>query len=173
MAAGKYHKWLEKENLILLKGWARDGLTMQQIAANIGVSRSTLQKWATEHSDISDALKKNKPIADYQVENSLFERATGGIREVKKHIKCKEVYYDKKGRRCEREKIVAVYDEVYIPGDTTAQIYYLKNRQPDKWRDKRVIQEHPEFESDGFLDALKAQSGTVFNTAEAGDIVET
>ena len=144
---------------------------MQQIAANMGISRSTLQKWVNEYSDISDTLKSSKEIADYQVENALFERATGGVREVKKHIKCKEVYYDKKGRRCEREKVVAVYDEVYVPGDTTAQIYWMKNRQPDKWRDKRVVQEQIEFESDGFLEALKGQN--VFNTAEAGGIVET
>lgn len=144
---------------------------MQQIADNIGVSRSTLNKWANEHSDISDTLKNNKPIADYQVENALFERAIGGVRKVKKHIKCKEVYYDEQGRRCERENVVAVHDEVYVPGDTTAQIYWMKNRQPDKWRDKRVVQEQIEFESDGFLEALKGQS--VFNTAEAGGIVET
>lgn len=145
---------------------------MQQIAAKMGISRSTLQKWANEYSDISDTLKNNKDVADYHVENALYQRALGGVYPVKKHFKCKEVYYDKQGRRCEREILKSAYDEVYIPGDTTAEIYWLKNRQSDKWRDKRVVQEQIEFESDGFLEALKEQSGNVFNTAEAGDIVE-
>lgn len=42
MAKGKYHKWLDLDNLTLLKGWARDGLTDEQIARNMGISPSTL-----------------------------------------------------------------------------------------------------------------------------------
>lgn len=99
MAKGKYQKWLEKENLILLEGWARDGLTDEQIAKNMGISYSTLKDWKNKYSAISATLKKGKEVVDFQVENALLSSA--------------------------------------LEGNTTAQIFWLKNRRPDKWRDKQ------------------------------------
>lgn len=99
MAKGKYEKWLKKENLLLLEGWARDGLTDEQIAKNMGVSYSTLKDWKNKYSAISAALKKGKEVVDYEVENALLSSA--------------------------------------LEGNTTAQIFWLKNRRPDKWRDKQ------------------------------------
>lgn len=98
MAKGKYEKWLKAENLLLLEGWARDGLTDEQIAKNMGISYSTLKDWKNKYSAISAALKKGKEVVDYQVENALLSSA--------------------------------------LDGNTTAQIFWLKNRRPDKWRDK-------------------------------------
>ena len=60
VAKGKFTYWLTPEGLVLLEGWARDGLTDAQIAHNMGISRSTLDKWKNDLSDISDALKKGK-----------------------------------------------------------------------------------------------------------------
>lgn len=102
MAKGKYQKWLEPENLILLEGWARDGLTDEQIAQNMGIGYSTLQTWKSKYQDIQDTLKKGKDVIDFQVENALLESA--------------------------------------LDGNTTAQIFWLKNRRPDKWRDKQNIE---------------------------------
>lgn len=99
MAKGKYEKWLKKENLLLLEGWARDGLTDEQIAKNMGVSYSTLKDWKNKYSAILTALKKGKEVVDYEVENALLSSA--------------------------------------LEGNTTAQIFWLKNRRPDKWRDKQ------------------------------------
>lgn len=45
MALGKINEWLERDKLILLEGWARDGLTDEQIAKNIGISRASLYEW--------------------------------------------------------------------------------------------------------------------------------
>ena len=67
MAKGKYEYWLTPEGLIKLEGWARDGLTDEQIAVNIGVNRDTLYRWKKAYSDISDALKKGKDVIDRQV----------------------------------------------------------------------------------------------------------
>lgn len=78
MAKGKYEKWLEPDGLTLLEGWARDGLTDEQIAKNMGISRSTLNKWKNDYSDISDTLKKGKDVVDYEVENALLKRAIEG-----------------------------------------------------------------------------------------------
>lgn len=99
MAKGKYEKWLKKENLLLLEGWARDGLTDEQIAKNIGITVSTFYEWKKKYSEISESLKKGKEVVDYQVENALLSSA--------------------------------------LEGNTTAQIFWLKNRRPDKWRDKQ------------------------------------
>ena len=77
MAKGKYQEWLEPEGLLKIEGWARDGLTDEQIADNIGISRSTLNTWKDKYSDISDTLKRGKEVVDRQVENALLKRALG------------------------------------------------------------------------------------------------
>lgn len=95
--AGKYKYWLSQEGQVLLQGWARDGLTDEQIAKNMCISTSTLYEWKKKYSEISESLKEGKEIADYLVENALFKNA--------------------------------------LEGNTTAQIFWLKNRKRDKWRD--------------------------------------
>ena len=63
------------------------------------------------------------------------------------------------------------YEEVYVPGDTTAQIFWLKNRKPEEWRDKRDVDSKVEIESDGFIEALKSDVNSTFE--KAGDMIET
>ena len=140
MAKGKYEYWITPEGLLKLESWARDGLVDEDIAENMGISRSTLSEWKKKYPDISDTLKKGKEIVDIQVENALFKRALGGIHEVKKAFKVKESYYDERGRKCEKEHLETAIEEVYTPGDTTAQIFWLKNRLPDKWKDKQNLE---------------------------------
>lgn len=120
VAKGKYEKWLEPENLILLEGWARDGLTDEQIAHNMSIAYSTLRVWKDKYSALSAALKKGKEVVDYAVENALLKKALG--------YKTTEQKLTRDGELIELER--------EIPPDTTAQIFWLKNRQPDKWRDK-------------------------------------
>ncbi|MGN1298258.1 MAG: transposase [Clostridia bacterium] len=136
MASRKITYWLTEDGLTLISGWARDGLTDEQIAKNIGISRSTLNEWKKKYSDISDTLKKNKEIVDYEVENSLLKRCFGYNIPVKKNLKVKRTEYKEGFKIKEYEEIVEVFDEVHIPADTTAQIFWLKNRQSQKWRDK-------------------------------------
>ena len=102
MATGKYQEWLEPDGLIRLEGWARDGLTDEQIAKNIGITATTLYDWKKRFAVISQALKKGKEVIDYEVENALITAA--------------------------------------LDGNTTAQIFWLKNRRPDKFRDKPEAQ---------------------------------
>jgi hypothetical protein len=97
-AKGKYEEWLTPDKQILLQGWARDGLTEEQIAHNMGVAYSTLKEWKNKYPAILSSIKKGKEVCDFAVENALFKRA--------------------------------------LSGDTTAQIFWLKNRRPDKWRDR-------------------------------------
>lgn len=102
MAKGKYEYWISEDGLILIEGWARNGLTDVQIASNIGINVKTLYDWKNKHSKICNALKKTKEIVDNEVEAALYKKA------------------------CE--------------GDTTAMIFWLKNRRPLDWRDKRETQ---------------------------------
>lgn len=154
MAKGKYEQWLTPEGLLKIEGWARDGLVMEEIAECMGISRSTLNEWVKKYSDISDTIKKSKEVADRKVENSLYERALGGVHTVKKTFKVKETYYDKQGRKCEKEHLETALDEVYIPGDTTAQIFWLKNRKPEVWKDKQLIE--AEVETKKLEDLIKS-----------------
>lgn len=127
MAKGKYEEWLRPDNLLRIEGWARDGLTDEQIAKNIGISKKTFYEWKSKYSDFSDSLKKTKEIVDREVENALFKRALGYMVE-----ETKVTVSDKDGRKVETFKR-------HIPGDTTAQIFWLKNRKPETWRDKQEI----------------------------------
>lgn len=125
MAKGKYHEWLTPESLTLLEGWTRDGLTDEQVAKKIGISLSTFYSWKNEHPEFSEALKKGKEVIDTIVENALLKRALGY-----KVVEITEETGDF------GSKIKKVTKEV--PPDVTAQIFWLKNRRPDKWRDKPV-----------------------------------
>lgn len=78
MAKGKYEKWLTEDGLIRIRGWARDGLTDEQIAQNMGISRKTLYEWKDRFSDICNALKETKDVVDRNVENALYEAAMKG-----------------------------------------------------------------------------------------------
>lgn len=122
--------------MLRLEAWARDGLTDEQIAHNMDINVATLYRYKQSHCEICNALKRGKEIVDIQVENALLRKAMGISKTVVKPIKVKEVLYDNGKRISEKEHIEYAEEEIYIPPDTTAQIFWLKNRLPDKWRDK-------------------------------------
>ena len=62
MAKGKYEKWLKEENLLLLEGWARDGLTDEQIAKNMGITAKTLWEWKKRYGNICNALDRKSVV---------------------------------------------------------------------------------------------------------------
>lgn len=165
LAKGKYAEWLEEDNLIRLQGWARDGLTDEQIAHNIGINVKTLYDWKNKHSKICNALKSSKELADREVENALFRSAMGYSTE-------EEVWERVVDKDTGEANMVLTKRMIkHIPASQTAQIFWLKNRKPEEWREKRITEEHIEFESDGFLEALKGEVPKTFE--EAGDTVET
>ena len=128
MAKGKYEQWLTPEGLLKLEGWARDGLTDEQIAQKIGIHRDTLNEWKKKYSDISDTLKRGKEVVDLRVENALLKRALGY-----EYEEVSEKY--ESGTLTEKK----VTKKQVVP-DNTAQIFWLKNRRPDKWKDKQDVQ---------------------------------
>lgn len=125
MGKSKVEYWLTNEGLTLLEGWARDGLVDEQIAKNIGIRRQTIYTWKKKYSSIDDALKNGKEVVDKKVENALLKRALGY------DVEIQEEKLDKDG--C----VHKLKRTLHVAGDVTAQIYWLKNRLPEKWRDKQ------------------------------------
>ena len=139
MAKGKYREWLSEDGLIKIQGWARDGLIDEQIAHNMGITTKTLYEWKKKYGEISEALKKGKEVIDRQVENALLKRALG-------YTYDETTYEDGvETKRVTKE----------VAPDTTAQIFWLKNRKPAEWRDKIEQQQTVTIQDDGFLEALK------------------
>jgi hypothetical protein len=127
MAKGKYEKWLEPDNILLLQAWARDGLTDEQIAHNMGIRRATLYVWKKKYPYISDALKRGKDVVDVEVENALLKRALG--------YDYNEITEIRENGVVTQRKIV----KKHMAPDVTAQIFWAKNRKPDIWRDLKKI----------------------------------
>lgn len=130
MGRAKYEEWLEKDNLILLNAWARDGLTDEQISKNIGINPKTLYQWKKKYDPISNALKRGKEIVDYEVENTLLKKALGGFVVEEQTIEELNARGEMTTRKVKSKK--------YLPPDTTALIFWLKNRKPDVWMDRKA-----------------------------------
>lgn len=128
MAKAKYEEWLTPEGLLKIEGWARDGLTDEQIAEKMGISVASLYNYKKDHLEILEALKSGKEVVDRQVENALLKRALGY-----EYEEVKEKYEN--GFCVER----TITKKEVVP-DTTAQIFWLKNRKPDEWRDKQTVE---------------------------------
>ncbi|WP_286909645.1 transposase [Clostridium sp. UBA1652] len=139
-------KWEDiKDKLILIEGWARDGLTDEQIANNLGIGKTAFYKYKKEHVNFANALKKGKEVIDFEVESSLLKRALGY--EYTEVTKERIMRKDEKGQPITDIHGFPCYDMVVtktvkkeVVPDTTAQIFWLKNRRPDKWRDKQEMQ---------------------------------
>lgn len=116
-------EWLSPDGLLRVEGWAREGLTDEQLAGNMGICRSTLYEWQKRNRAFAAAVKRGKVPVDIQVENALLKSALGYTQTVKKAVRNAEGY-------------TYVDEEVYFPPQTAAQIFWLKNRRPDRWRDK-------------------------------------
>jgi hypothetical protein len=98
----KYTEWVSKEEVLKIEGWARDGLTNDQIAKNIGINPDPLYTWIKKYPDISEALKRGKEVVDRMVENALFKRALG------------YEYTERTGKVVDRDKDV-LEPELFIP----------------------------------------------------------
>lgn len=130
-ARGKYQQWITKEGLLKLEAWARDGLVDEQIAKNIGIVPATLYVWKKKYPEISEALKKGKEIVDVEVENALLKRALGySYDEVTKERVLNEFTGE------EKMAATKIVNKEVTP-DTTSMIFWLKNRKPEVWRDRK------------------------------------
>ena len=118
---------------LLVESLARNGLINPQIAERMGIATSTLSKWMNDYPEFSDALKRGREEPDDRVEASLLKRATGyRYQEVTKEVKGK-------GEDIEPELSVTKVVTKEVAPDPTSMIFWLKNRRPDRWRDKQDV----------------------------------
>lgn len=152
---GKYYTHVEPR-LIEIEGWARDGLVDEQISKNLGVAYSTFKTYKKKYSDLIAALKKGKEVVDREVENALLNNAKGYDYIEEQAIKIKNVYYEE-GMRVEKEEIRLIEIKKHKPAETTAQIFWLKNRKPKDWRDKQDINHSGNMEINNPLKGLTTE----------------
>lgn len=106
---------------------AKYGLTDKQMAEIIGVTEQTVNNWKKANPSFFESLKSEKEIADAKVERSLFERATG-------YSHAEDKIFNDNGQA------LVVSTIKHYPPDTTAAIFWLKNRKPAEWRDRQDIE---------------------------------
>ena len=134
-SVGRPTKWEDvKEKLFLIENLAKEGLTNADIAKKLGIAMSTFCEYQNKYSEFKEALKKGKEIIDYQVENALLKKALG-------------YSYEEKTYEKEYNELIGEYTETLtkrvikeVAPDTTAQIFWLKNRKPELWADKHQIE---------------------------------
>ncbi len=194
MAKGKYLEWVSEQGLLMIEGWARDGLTDAQISKNMGISRSTLNEWKKKYPDISDTLKRSKEVVDQEVENSLLKRALGMVTKTTTY---KMVKVDDDVLKVKRERYLNSYklkhpdlskkellmaaieavptyeripiteNKVELAPDTSAAIFWLKNRKPDVYRDQSFKELNEAQAEKARADVRKATAEAEIKEAEA------
>ena len=136
MASGKWQQWTEPENIERIVNWAANGLTNEEMARSMGVHRATLQRWIVDHGDICDAIKRGRLLACEAIENALFRKATGMVLE----DTVEEYKGELRDGRPSNGTVTKRTVRRQVPPDTAAVIFYLKNRMPDKYSDRRITE---------------------------------
>ena len=136
---GKFEQWINDDGLTAIEGWCREGANDEDLARKMGINVGTLYEWKRRFPQIVEAIKKGKAPVDFKVENQLLKSALGYYVKVQEPIKVKTKNQLAGKGTIEEEHIEMVEKEVYIPPNVTAQFFWLKNRRPDKWRDKHEV----------------------------------
>lgn len=144
MAKSKYEShvapYLDK-----ITSWAEQGATAKEIAKKLKVSYSTFRKYVDEgekgderYAALSAAFAQACEVPDDAVEASMYKLCLGYNARVAKTFKVKETIYDEyTGKKIrETERLVTGVDEVHVPANVTAQMFWLANRRADRWRYK-------------------------------------
>lgn len=118
-----------------IKAWAREGITEEEIAKRLGIAYSTLKEYKNAFSAFSAALKHARAY-DEEVVTALHLNTVGQIVKLQKPIKCKKKFFENGKLVREEEVVVTAEEEIYVHPDTMAQMYWLNNRLPTKWKAK-------------------------------------
>lgn len=146
-AGGRPSKYSADVHVPWGRSLAKRGCTDEEIAEAFGITVRTLYGWKGAHPEFLHALKESKSKTDEAVAESLFNRACGNcVRETRRR---REVL-DSEGKKV----VLTEVTTEKLPPDTTAMIFWLKNRQPQLWRDKPVEQVD-ESSADAFLEAWR------------------
>lgn len=120
------------------------GATDAKLADFFDVDESTINNWKLDFPEFFESIKKGKLRADAEIAEGLYNRAKGAVINTQQAIKLKRVEYDQGKRMLEEERVEVVDLIQEVPPDTAAGIFWLKNRNPEMWRDKREYNDNPE-----------------------------
>jgi len=135
MAKGKYNP---DTFPLLVEDMARQGATDIEIARALGIGLTSFYAYARRHAPFAEALKRGKRPVDVKVENDLLKRACGYFYdEVTREVR--QVAFEEDGTPVMGMVVTKRVTKHVVP-DVTAQIFWLKNRRPDRWRDKRDVE---------------------------------
>lgn len=116
------------DNIENIKKWSKDGLTMAQMAHNLGIAPSTFYKYKSGIAEFKETVKKGREEAIKQLENAMYKNALGYEIKVKRYAKLKRCEYNENGKKKkEWEELVEYEDTEIVKADTTAAIFLLKN----------------------------------------------
>lgn len=117
--------WLTSEGQALLSTWARDGLSVGEIAEKIGITCRTLIKWTMKYPKIKEKIYSSRQVIDAKVEEAILKKALG--------FESTEVRHVTKANG--DEEVTAVTK--LVPPDISACSMWLKNSCPEKWSDQK------------------------------------
>lgn len=123
---GAYSEWVSGNGLKTVCKWVKLGVSIKQVAHNIGVHEGTIYEWMKRFPEFAKAIKEAKQVPDLEVENAMFDAAVGRTT----ITKTRTILDVKTGMPVRIERI-----EEQVPPNITAQIFWMKNRQPERWRD--------------------------------------
>ena len=136
VAKGVYQDWIRGEGLERVRTLVAEGVPDKDIAKNvIGISRGTLYEWRQLYPDFADAFKKSRAVyydtTNQEVINAIKNRAIGYTytETTRERIKNKDTD--------EYELVVTKVVTKHVPSDPTSAFYWLQNRMPDEWKDRR------------------------------------
>lgn len=118
---------LEKDTMILIEGWLRDGVSITQICKNLSVNTNYWYQAIDASDEFAKIATRTRDIVDREVENALFKRAMG--------YEYDEITEEYEMGFLTKKKVV----RKHVPPDTGAQVFWLKNRKSDVWKDKREV----------------------------------
>ncbi len=128
-----YKEWLSDEKLNQIKSWKGEGISHEELANRIGINRTTLYSWIQRCPEIEDAIKQGQERTVQYIENALMKKINGyTLRDTKRYKTT-----DKDGNIVERIEVT----EKEVGPDTSAIIYALKVKDPDRWNEK-IRMEH-------------------------------
>lgn len=140
MARSKFEMWCRQYGLEFIRKLAEDGFSDEEIAKRAHISMIEYDSWKRRFKKFRDAIEIGRKEADFSVVEAVYKRATGYNVSTKKTHKLKRVDFDPQtGKKVrEYEELAVADDEDYIPPDLRAGIFWLKNRQPERWSEKGI-----------------------------------
>lgn len=129
---GVYNDWIEGKGLETVCQWARLGLSDKQIAHNMGISETAYYEWKNRFPAFAEAIKKAKGVPDLELENAMFDLATG-----RTYVEeTKSILDPNTGKLLRIERV-----KKQVPPNPTVQIFLAKNRMPERYKDRAPVQD--------------------------------